>query len=163
MQHETRNQPRDQPRNEPKNQPRSQPRATPAEPTAVGRFATAARTLADATRAAGLAVPAFRSPPRVPGATRTLRRYPGGVVVSVRLRERPFDEVVADLVEGVVAANGLTGDAALRARTALAAAVTGTSADAGWTPLPGPGAGGGAPAGLASPEVRVVERQTRAA
>lgn len=75
-------------------------------------------------------------------------------MVSVRLRDRPFDEVVVDLVEGVVAANGLTGEAALRARTALAAAVAEPADEA---------SAGGEPTGLASPEVRVVERQTRAA
>lgn len=128
--------------------------------TSVERFAAAARALAEAARGAGLTVPAFRSPPRVPGALRTLRRYPGGVVVSVRLRERPFEDVLVDLVEGVVAANRLSGEAALRARTALAAAVA-VPPGAGRTPRPLPGAEAGP--GLASPEVRVVERQTRAA
>ena len=111
-----------------------------------------ARELAVATRAAGLAVPAFRSPPRIAGAVRTLRRYPGGTVVSVRLRDRPFDAVVADMVEGVVAANRLAGEPALRARTYLAEAVVGTGSRAV-----------GRRSGLASGEARVVERQTRAA
>lgn len=124
------------------------------------RFAAAARSLADAARGAGLVVPAFRSPPRVPDVLRSLRRYPGGVVVSVRLRDRPFDDVLVDLVEGVVAANRLSGEAALRARTALAAAVA-DPAGGGWTALPVPGTPDD-PA-LASSEVRVVERQTRAA
>ena len=69
------------------------------------RFADAARRLGAAAHEAGLHVPAFRSPPRVPGAARTIRRYPGGAVVSVRLRGRPFAEVVADMVDGVLAAN----------------------------------------------------------
>ena len=88
-------------------------------------FAAAARRLADAARAAGLAVPAFRSPPRVAGAVRTIRRYPGGTVVSVQLRDRAHEAVAADMVEGVVVANRLTGDAALRARTLLAEALVG--------------------------------------
>ena len=88
-------------------------------------FAAAARRLGDAARGAGLAVPAFRSPPRVAGAMRTIRRYPGGTVVSVQLRDRPHEAVAADMVEGVVATNRLTGDAALRARTLLAEAVAG--------------------------------------
>lgn len=96
----------------------------------VEGFAAVARRLADATRAAGLAVPAFRSPPRVPGALRTLRRYPGGTVISVRLRDRPFDAVIADMVEGVIVTNRMGGEAALRARTYLAEAV----ADLGETP-----------------------------
>ena len=88
-------------------------------------FAAAARRLGDAARAAGLAVPAFRSPPRVAGAVRTVRRYPGGTVVSVRLRDRPHEAVAADMVEGIVVTNRLTGDAALRARTVLAEALVG--------------------------------------
>ena len=40
------------------------------------RFADAARRLGAAAHEAGLRVPAFRSPPRVAGAARTIRRYP---------------------------------------------------------------------------------------
>jgi hypothetical protein len=87
------------------------------------RFAHAARQLGSAARAAGLAVPGFRCPPRLPAARRTIRRYPGGAVVSVRLRGRPFADVTADMVEGVVVANRLRGEAARRLRDALAAAV----------------------------------------
>ncbi len=90
----------------------------------VLRFAETARRLGAEARAAGLVVPAFRSPPRVPDAPRTLRRYPGGAVVSVRL-DRPFDEVRADMVEGVVVVNRLDGEAALRFRTALLEALDG--------------------------------------
>ena len=115
-----------------------------------------ARTLADTARGAGLAVPAFRSPPRVSGTVRTLRRYPGGAVVSVQLRGRSFEAVVADMVEGVVVANRLGGDAALRARTVLASSVAAVAAVT-------PAAAAEAPAGLPSDEARVVERQTRAA
>src|SRR3954449_6766211 len=81
--------------------------SAPARPTErpAMRFADVARCLGAATHAAGLAVPAFRCPPRAPGAQRTIRRYPGGAVVSVRLRDRPFSEVVTDMVEGVLAAN----------------------------------------------------------
>jgi len=82
-------------------------------------FADAARRLGAATRAGGLVVPAFRCPPRVPGATRTIRRYPGGAVVSVTLKGRVRDEVAADMVEGVIVVNRLEGEAALRFRTAL--------------------------------------------
>jgi hypothetical protein len=45
--------------------------------------------------------------------------------VSVQLRERPHEAVAADMVEGVVITNRLTGDAALRARTLLAEALAG--------------------------------------
>lgn len=83
------------------------------------RFARTARTLTDVARAAGLVPPAFRCPPRVAGALRTVRRMPGGVVVAVQLRDRPFDRVAADMVEGVLVANHLEGEAALRMRAAL--------------------------------------------
>jgi hypothetical protein len=88
------------------------------------RFAVAARALGAAARDRHLLVPGFRSPPRLAGAERTLRRSPGGVVsVSVRLHERPFAAVVADMVEGIVVANGLQGTEATRVRTALWSAV----------------------------------------
>ena len=118
-------------------------------PTPALRFAETARRLGAATRAAGLAVPAFRCPPRVPDALRTIRRYPGGTVVAVRLRDRPFDEVAGDMVEGVLVANDLSGDAALRLRTSLLEA-----AGSGVVVTPPP---------VPSPEARMAERQTQAA
>ena len=100
----------------------------------VEAFAAAARRLGDSARAAGLAVPAFRSPPRVAGALRTIRRYPGGTVVSVQLRDRSHEAVAADMIEGVIAANGLTPPLATRVRTDLWETVTGGGAgsDAAW-------------------------------
>jgi hypothetical protein len=112
------------------------------EPTGapVVQFADTARRLGAAARAAGLAVPAFRCPPRRPGVSRTVRRHPGGSVVSVLIKGRPFEQVAADMVEGVVVVNRLEGEAATRFRDALLDA-----------------------AGLPSPEARMAERQTRAA
>jgi hypothetical protein len=127
--------------------PGSHPR--PAGTPAL-RFAEAARRLGATARATGLAVPAFRCPPRVAGAERTIRRYPGGTVVSVRLRDRPFDEVVTDMVEGVLVANRLVGDAALRHRTALLDAAHRGTPDQG-VPVP------------SNPSARMAERQTQAA
>jgi hypothetical protein len=89
----------------------------------ASRFADVARRLGAATHAAGLAVPAFRCPPRVPDALRTIRRYPGGAVVSVRLRGRPFADVVTDMVDGVVAANRVPQTDAPRVRASLHAAL----------------------------------------
>jgi hypothetical protein len=86
-------------------------------------FAQTARALAAGARAAGLLVPAFRTPPKRTDALRTIRKLPGGAVVAVRVRDRPRAEVVGDMVEGVVQANGLSGEAATRMRTALLAAV----------------------------------------
>jgi hypothetical protein len=93
-------------------------------PTTTG-FADLARRLAVASRAAGLAAPAFRSPPRRADALRTIRRLPGGTVVSVRLRGRALPDVAADMVEGVVVANRLSGEAATRVRDTLRAALHG--------------------------------------
>jgi hypothetical protein len=86
-------------------------------------FSQAARRLGAATRAAGLTVPAFRSPPRVAEALRTIRRYPGGAVVAVRLRGRPLADVASDMVEGVLAVNRLDETAAVRMRPLLLQAV----------------------------------------
>ena len=85
-------------------------------------FSQAARRLGAAARAAGLEVPAFRCPPRLAGAERTVRRYPGGSVVSVRMRGRPFADVLADMVQGVVVVNRLADEAARNLRPMLASA-----------------------------------------
>ena len=83
------------------------------------RFARAVQALAAAARAEGLAVPSFRSPPRLHGVQRSIRRWPGGATVAVVVRGRPWPAVQADLVEGVVAANGLQGPQADAARAVL--------------------------------------------
>ena len=72
--------------------------------------------------------------------SRTVRRYPGGSVVSVVIRGRELDQVIADMVEGVLVVNRLQGPAATRFRGALSEAV-----------------------GLPCDEARMAERQTRAA
>jgi hypothetical protein len=93
------------------------------EPTSL-RFARLARSLGAASRAQGLRAPAFRSPPRLAGVSRSIcRRGPGGATVAVALRGRPWAAVMADMVEGVLVANRLAGVAADRARTALWEAV----------------------------------------
>lgn len=87
------------------------------------RFGALARRIADTARSLGLVVPSFRTPPSVPGVDRTLRRQPGGgVMVAVRIHGRAERAVVGDLVEGVVAANRLRGEAAAQARHTLLAA-----------------------------------------
>ena len=73
-------------------------------------FAEAARRLGVALRGQGLAVPSFRSPPREVGRRRTLARHgDGSVTVSVMVRNRVWEAVLADMVEGVVAANQMEG------------------------------------------------------
>ena len=89
------------------------------------RFAHAARTIADVARLHGLDAPTFRSPPNIAGVQRSLRRRGGSATVSVRLRHRPWVAVLADMIDGVIAANRLTGAAADTVRTALWRAVEG--------------------------------------
>jgi hypothetical protein len=102
----------------------------PMDRSTTARFAHAARTLAHEARRRDLVAPSFRCPPRVAGADRTLRRRPGGAVVAVRLRGRPWPAVLADMIEGVIAANQLTPPLATRLRTDLWELVTGTTAEA---------------------------------
>jgi len=89
------------------------------EPSTTARFAHAARTLAGEARRRGLLAPSFRCPPRLVSADRTLRRRPGGGVVAVRVRGRPWPAVLADMIEGVVALNDLSPPTATRVRTDL--------------------------------------------
>jgi hypothetical protein len=83
------------------------------------RFAAAARTLGQVARREGLVVPSFRSPPRTVGLDRSIRRLRTGVVLSIRLRDRPWVAVVADMIDGIVVANLLEGVDAARLRTQL--------------------------------------------
>jgi hypothetical protein len=88
------------------------------------RFADAVRVLAVEARSLGLVVPGFRSPPRLDGADRSLRRRGDAApAVAVRLAGRPFDAVVADMIEGVIVVNGLSGAVADEARQRLRAGV----------------------------------------
>ena len=82
-------------------------------------FATAARTLTREARRRGLVGPSFRCPPRLVGIDRTIRRHEDGAIVSVRLRGRPWAAVLADMIEGVVAANRLQPPHADRVRADL--------------------------------------------
>jgi hypothetical protein len=100
------------------------------EPSTTARFADAARTLTREARRRGLVAPSYRCPPRLVGADRTLRRRSGGAVVAVRIRGRPWPAVLADMIEGVIAANRLTAPVATRVRTDLWELVTGAAGDA---------------------------------
>lgn len=91
--------------------------------TGAVRFSLLARRLADEARQMGLVVPGFRSPPRLPGAVRTIRRSGSGTTIAVRRRGRPTEAVARDLVDGIVAANGLSGDDARACRRRLLAGV----------------------------------------
>ena len=87
-------------------------------------FASAARTLTREARRRGLVGPSFRCPPRLVGIDRSIRRRPDGAVVSIRLKGRPRTAVIADMIEGVVVANGLRPPASDRLRTELWTAIT---------------------------------------
>jgi hypothetical protein len=89
------------------------------------RFARAVQALGVTARSLGLAAPSFRSPPRLLGVQRSIKRWTDGAVVAVVVRGRPWAAVQADLVEGVIAANRLTSPASDRARAALWDAIAG--------------------------------------
>jgi hypothetical protein len=109
---------------------RSTPGTSGTSGTSSATFAAVVRVLGAEARALGLAVPGFRSPPRI-AADRSLRRRPGTTpAVAVRLAGRPLDAVVVDMVEGVVVANRLSGRSAIEARSRLLAAVAGRGVDA---------------------------------
>jgi hypothetical protein len=98
------------------------------------RFAAAVRVLGLGTRQLGLVLPGFRSPPRLGGVSRSLRRRgDGAAIVAVTLRGRAWSDVLADMIDGVVAANRLHGPAADAARTALWAALDAEPAARGRT------------------------------
>ncbi len=86
-------------------------------------FGEMSRLVTGEARRHGLVGPSFRSPPRLEGVTRSVRRYPNGQwLVSVRCRGRSVADVVADMVDGVLTANGLHGTAAEGWRITLRAA-----------------------------------------
>ena len=95
-------------------------------------FAGAVKVLGSVARSMGLEAPGFRSPPRLVGVDRSVRRRrsttgaAAPAVVSVRVRDRPWPAVLADMVEGVVVANGLVAPEADRARSALWESVAGS-------------------------------------
>ncbi len=91
-------------------------------------------------------------------ASRTLRRYPGGAVVSVTLRGRSYAEVVDDMIDGVLAANRVGPDSVPRLRQAFQLAL--------GDELPEPEIDLTAPEPVPptlTPVARVAERQTQAA
>ncbi len=91
------------------------------EVTDAGRdFAGTARWLAEAARALGLDAPGFRTPPRQTGCNRTIRRYSDGTaLVAVRVKGRLWDDVVDDLIAGVLTVNDLHGALAAEIRYGL--------------------------------------------
>ena len=93
--------------------------STPITSASTVDFAAAARSLTREARRRGLIGPSFRCPPRLVGVDRTIRRRPDGATVSVRLRGRPWAAVLADMIEGVIAANQLAPPQSDRLRNEL--------------------------------------------
>jgi len=97
--------------------------------TSATQFSECVRTIVTVARRRGLRPPAFRSPPRIAGVDRSIqRRRNGAVMVAIRRGDRPFAAIQGDVIEGVVAANQLTGEPADRFRRAAWAALEGRSA-----------------------------------
>lgn len=95
----------------------------PSAASAV-QFSESVRKVVGVARRHGLRPPVFRSPPRLDGVDRTIRRRADGqVVVAVRRTGRPLAAVRADVIDGVVAANSLRGGEADRFRNAAWAAL----------------------------------------
>jgi hypothetical protein len=90
-------------------------------PSATTKFTAAARVLAQRANELNLVVPGFRSPPRIVGVNRTIRRSRDGEggVVAVRLSDRPFTAAVGDMIEGVICINNLGAPEADIIRTQL--------------------------------------------
>ena len=103
----------------------------PVDTSATLRFSSLARLLAAEVRRHGLTVPGFRSPPRLAGVDRTIKWSSGGTcMVAVRVRGRAVPDVIADMVEGVLVANRLSGQAAEGWRLALRSALAHMDAEA---------------------------------
>ena len=64
-------------------------------------------------------MPTFRSPPGISDVQRSIRRRGGSATVAVVLRGRPWGAVLADMIEGIVAANRLDRTRADTIRAAL--------------------------------------------
>ena len=75
-------------------------------------FADRVRAALTVARRFGLEIPAFRSPPKDPAVTRSLRYHDdGSAVIAIRIAGRTVDEMEADIVDGILAANGCDPDA----------------------------------------------------
>jgi hypothetical protein len=95
------------------------------DPLSPPEFAEVVRQLQRATAATGMRMPGFVSPPRTATARRTIRWLSGDrALVAVRRGNRGADAVVTDMIDGVVAANRLSGSEAETAARKLAECLT---------------------------------------
>lgn len=92
------------------------------------QFSETVRQVVALARNQQMRPPVFRSPPRLEGVDRSIRRRPNGtVVVAVRRVGRPLAAVQADVIEGVLAANGVVGERADQFRHAAWDRLTGSA------------------------------------
>ncbi len=92
------------------------------DPSPIGahEFAEAARVVGRIMQDLGHTAPGYRTPPRVVGIDRSIRRGgTKGATIAVRVRLRPAAAIFADMIDGAVVANDLTGVEAVRCRAAL--------------------------------------------
>jgi hypothetical protein len=87
-------------------------------------FVNAANLLGSVAGRFGLIAPGFRTPPRIVGVQRTVRRRPGGGVVAVAVKNRPVAAVLADMIDGVIVVNDIAPPESDTVRAALWSAVT---------------------------------------
>ncbi len=87
-------------------------------------FVEAANLLGVVATRFGLIAPGFRTPPRIVGVQRTVRRRPGGGLVAVAVKQRPMAAVLADMIDGVIVVNELLPPESDTVRAALWSAVT---------------------------------------
>ena len=87
-------------------------------------FVNAANLLIAVADRFGLVAPGFRTPPRIVGVQRTVRRRPGGGVVAVAVKNRPVAAVLADMIDGVIVVNDIAPPESDTVRAALWSAVT---------------------------------------
>lgn len=92
-------------------------------PVTAMEFARVVRLLSDETKRLGLCAPGFRSPPRLAGFNRTLRRrLAGPPMISVRLGGRTINDVIDDMIQGVLVVNDIKSPNHLEIQNLLAAA-----------------------------------------
>ena len=78
---------------------------SPGEPNAL-RYRDLVNLVVYEARRRGLLTPSYMCPPKSPHLDRSHRRTARGtLIVAVRVRDRARDEIVSDLIEGVVLAN----------------------------------------------------------
>ncbi|MGA1436240.1 MAG: hypothetical protein ACO35F_02055 [Ilumatobacteraceae bacterium] len=98
--------------------------SSPSDRSAALDLASAVRVIGSTLQRLGLSAPVFRSPPRIVGVDRSIRRPDregsgASAVISVRVKDRPWPAVVADLVEGAVVVHSLDSPEADQVRRKL--------------------------------------------